>query len=116
VITMIEELPDPIAQLRALFSTVIPAAERSRTEMSLLATADHPLVAPVLARVTERRIAYVAGLFEKLGFPPPVARGRALFAYSAYLGHGQLARATPGVLPSDDGAYLDQVIGALIGR
>jgi AcrR family transcriptional regulator len=118
VIAMIDALPDPVTQLRTLLSTVMAAAERSRIDSSLLAAADHPLVAPVLGRVTERRIAYVAGLFEKLGFPPAAARGKGLLAYSAYLGHGQLAHATPDVLPSgaDAGRYVDDVIAALIGR
>ncbi len=118
VIATIEALPDPVTQLRTLLSMVIAAVEHSRIDSSLLAAADHPLVAPVLTRVTGRRIAYVAGLFEKLDFPPDVARGKAVLAYSAYLGHGQLAHATPGVLPGGRAAsrYLDDVIAALTAR
>jgi AcrR family transcriptional regulator len=119
VIATIEGLPDPEVRLRQLFSAVILVAERSHIEMSLLATADHPLVAPVLSRVTERRIAYIAQLFGEVGFPPEVAHSRALFAYTAYLGHAQLAHATPGVLPPRGeaaAAYLEQIVTALMSR
>jgi len=116
VIATVEEVPDPAERLRLLFGSVLGGVERTRTEMALLATADHPLVAPVLNRVTERRIGYIAKLFGDLGFPPEAARSRSLLAYSAYLGHAQLAHATPGVLPesAEAKAYVDHVIGALL--
>jgi hypothetical protein len=47
------------------------------------------------------------------------ARRRALLAYSAYLGHGQLAHSTPGVLPATRAgrcAYLNDAIHALTMR
>jgi len=118
VIAAVEAIPDPVERLRTLFGTVIGKVEQGETEMNLLATADHPLVAPVLARVTERRIGYVAMLFRELGFPADAAHSRGVLAYSAYLGHAQLARATPAVLPVGDGSrrYLDQVIETLVAR
>ena len=118
VIVSVEEVPDPAERLRLLFGAVLGGAERTRTEMALLATADHSLVAPVLNRVTERRIGYIAKLFGELGLPPEAARSRGLLAYSAYLGHAQLAHATPGVLPRgvEAKAYVDHVMGALLPR
>lgn len=118
VIAMVDAIADPAERLRTLFGTVIGRVEQGETEMNLLATADHPLVAPVLARVTERRIGYIAALFGELGFPPQTAHSRAVLAYSAYLGHAQLAHATPGVLPAGEGArrYRDNVVEALIAR
>jgi AcrR family transcriptional regulator len=118
VIAAVEAIPDPVERLRTLFGTVIGKVEQGETEMNLLATADHPLVAPVLARVTERRIGYVAMLFRELGFPADAAHSRGVLAYSAYLGHAQLARATRAVLPVGDGSrrYLDQVIETLVAR
>ena len=118
VIAEAEVIADPEQRLRRLLGRVIASAERSTTEMSLLAHADHPLVGPVLARVAERRISYVAKLFGDLGFPPEAARSRALFAYSAYLGHNQIAHATPEILPAASAArsYLDQVMTALLAR
>jgi AcrR family transcriptional regulator len=106
----------PVAQLRLLVKRATEMAERDRIGLALLATADHPAVAPVLARVTERRIGFIAGLFVQLGFTPAAARRRALLTYSAYLGQAQLAHATPQVLPrgrAAQRAYLDHALDAL---
>ena len=120
VIAEVDAAPGgPMAQLRLLFKRVTEMAQRDRIGLALLATADHPVVAPVLARVTERRIAYTAGRFIELGFPPDMARQRALLAHSAYLGQTQLAHATPQVLPrsrSARRAYLDHVLSTLVAR
>jgi AcrR family transcriptional regulator len=101
VITQIEAHADPAASLRQLFALVVGYSRHDRIEVALLATADHPLVAPVMRRVTERRVSYVASLFEELGVPPAEARRRSLLAVSVYLGHVQFAHAAPGTLPSD---------------
>ncbi len=72
----------------------------------------------VVAEITAARDA-PASQFRRLGFPPAEARRRALLAYSAYLGHGQLAHSTPGVLPATRAgrrAYLDDAIRALTTR
>jgi len=58
-------------------------------------------------------------VFRRLGFPRAEARRRALLAYSAYLGHGQLAHSTPSALPATRAgrrAYLDDAIRALTTR
>jgi hypothetical protein len=58
-------------------------------------------------------------VLRRLGFPPAEARRRALLAYSAYLGHAQLARSTSGVLPATRAsrrAYLDDAVSALTSR
>jgi AcrR family transcriptional regulator len=107
---------EPREQLRLLFKRVTELAARDRIELSLLATAEHPTVRPVLDRVTRRRIDFAAELFQRLGFPRVEAKRRALLAYSAYLGHAQLVHATPQVLPQTRTArrsYLDDVLAAL---
>lgn len=109
---------DPVKQLRLLIHRVIETAERDPIGLALLSTADHPLVAPVLAQVTEQRIAFIARLFGRLGFSPAASRRRALLAYSAYLGHAQLAHSTPQLLPASRAArraYLDHAVAALTG-
>ena len=85
-------------------------------EVSLLATAARPGVAAALARVTDRRIGYVAALFAELGFAPEEAQQRGLLAYTAYLGHTQLGHAVPKALPTGDARsrYLDSVIDTLL--
>jgi len=109
----------PGDQLRSLIIRVVDAAERDPAGLALLATAGHPAVTPVLHRVTSARIGVIVGLFERLGFPAQEARSRALLAYSAYLGHAQLAHSTPDVLPTNRAgrrAYLDVILKVLTAR
>jgi AcrR family transcriptional regulator len=101
IIAALDADPDPEKRLRNLFTLVVGYSRQDRIEIALLATADDPLVAPVMQRVTERRVAYVASLFEELGLAADEARHRALLAVSVYLGHGQLAHAAPDTLPRD---------------
>ncbi|WP_418959111.1 TetR/AcrR family transcriptional regulator [Streptomyces tritici] len=115
LIAAVETEPDPAAQMRTLFLTATAEAAEDPLEVSLLATADHPQVAAVLRRVTERRLGYVAELFERLGFPPETARRRGLLAYTSYLGHAQLQHAAPEALPQDP-AYLESVLETLMRR
>ena len=117
VIAEIEALSeDPRQQLRLLFKRVTGLAARDRIELALLASADHPTVQPILNRVTRRRIAFAAGLFQRLGLARAEAKRRALLAYSAYLGYAQLVHATPNLLPPTQAArraYLSDVLDAL---
>jgi AcrR family transcriptional regulator len=108
---------DPVDQLRLLISRVVGMAERDPIGLALLPYAAHPVVGPALTRVTRHRIDGTVRIFARLGFRPAEARRRALLAYSAYLGHAQLAHATPQVLPPGKAArqsYLDHVLAALI--
>ena len=119
VIALVETEPAPLARLRLLIGMVIESTagpQADSIELAMLATADHPHVAPVLARVTQRRVAYTAGLFEALGLPAEEAGRRALLAVSAYLGHAQLAHAAPQVVPgtgAERRVYVDRIIDLL---
>jgi hypothetical protein len=98
---------------------VIERAEQDGVGPALLASATHPAVGPALERVTAARLSLIAAVLRRLGFSPAEARRRALLAYSAYLGHGQIAHSTPGVLPATKAgrrAYLDDAIRALTAR
>jgi len=106
----------PASQFRRLVAGVIERAEQDRVGPALLASATHPAVAPTLERVTAARLNLIATVLRRLGFSQAEARRRALLAYSAYLGHGQLAHSTPGVLPATRAgrrAYLNEAIHAL---
>lgn len=63
---------------------------------------------------------FVPEIADPAGFTfPAETRRRALLAYSAYLGHGQVAHSTPGVLPATRAgrrAYLNDAIRALTTR
>ena len=109
----------PASQFRRLAAGVIERAEQDRVGPALLASATHPSVAPALERVTDARLKLIATVLQRLGFPPSEARRRALLAYSAYLGHGQLAHSTPAALPATAAgrrAYLSDAIRALTTR
>ncbi len=121
VIALVETEPDLHRRLRMLLAVALGAGAArpgDRVELALQPTAGHPLVAPVLARVTARRLGYLADLFSALGFPPDEARQRSLLAYTAYLGHAQLAHATPAAAPTGEelSSYVDTVIATLTIR
>jgi AcrR family transcriptional regulator len=107
---------DPVRRLRLLIRRVTTLAETDSVYVALIATADHPAVAPVLTRITEQRIDYTAALFRDIGFPAREARYRSLLAYSAHLGHTELARSAPGAIPrgrAEREAYLQHVVTTL---
>jgi AcrR family transcriptional regulator len=122
VIATVEESEDVAARLRTLLELVfgaVPEGTRpgaGSVELALQANATHPLVAPVLRRVTERRLAYLTALFTGLGLSPARARDRGVLAYSAFLGHAQLVRSTPDLLPKGRafGTHVDRVVEALV--
>ena len=109
----------PAGRMRLLIHLVLGSTSlqpEGSIELAMLATADHRHVAPVLARVTERRVAYTAGLFVALGWPADEARRRGLLAVTAYLGYAQMAHVAPQALPAteaDRRRYVDQVIRLL---
>jgi AcrR family transcriptional regulator len=121
VIALVETEPDVRRRLRMLLAVALDAGvERpaASVELALQPSADHPLVAPVLARITTRRLDYLSRMFGELGFPPVEARQRSLLAYTAYLGHAQLSHATPDAAPAGDALpdYVDSVITTLTAR
>ena len=66
--------------------------------------------------MTKRRLALLTRLFTELGLTRTRARDRGLLAYTAFLGHAQLAHATPELLPKGRAfvAHVDQVVEALV--
>lgn len=86
-------IEDPRKRIERLFEG---AGGREPTiYFQLGAAADHPLVAPVLERVTERRLAALAATFRECGLAPAIARERAALAYATYMGLAQLRRDSP---------------------
>ncbi len=86
-------IDDPGERLGALFSAAVDDDQDFEGfEAALAADASHPLVGPVLARVTERRLEYLTDLFEEAGLDAAAARQRAVAAYAVYVGWIQLRR------------------------
>jgi AcrR family transcriptional regulator len=104
--------------LRLAFASVRDGAAggAGTVELALQASATHPLVGPTLDRVTKARLAALTRLYTELGLPRARARDRGLLAYTAFLGHAQVAHATPELLPTGRAftAHVDQVVEALV--
>jgi AcrR family transcriptional regulator len=98
LIERLDKIADPRERLAEWAHSVL------RADKTLLAAlhgaADHPVVAPVLRRVTERRIEYLADLLREAGVSPSAASHRARLLYSADLGLFQIARVLSGERPS----------------
>jgi AcrR family transcriptional regulator len=99
VIEAIDLLDEPQERLDVLIGLVLDASPHEAIELALLASWRDPAVAAALARVSERRVDYVAGLYRAVGLDDETARSQAVTAVAAYLGHVQLARTAPGALP-----------------
>ncbi len=89
VIAVAEQAGEPRDRLAALFRTV--AGRSSAGERTLYVEAATEGVADTVARVTGRRIGFVADLLTRLGVPPDEARRRAVLALAIALGLDQLS-------------------------
>jgi AcrR family transcriptional regulator len=122
VIGAIDQTDDVATRLRNLLRVAFTYAPQGSAgslgtvELALQASAAHPLVAPVLSRVTKRRLAFLTSLYVELGLSPARARDRGLLAYTSFLGHAQLAHATPELLPRGRAfaAHVDRVTETLM--
>jgi AcrR family transcriptional regulator len=108
--------PDPRARLRALLSVIFEDPFINGIEFTLISAANDPVVAPILNRVTERRIAYVASELRLLGFGKADARRRSAIAHATVMGTGLMWRADPTLMPRSAAArriYLDDLLTTL---
>ncbi len=58
-----------------------------RIHLAMCAAREHEVIRPVLQRVTNRRIAFLAHAIAELGFAEEAANQRAMLLYSAYVGY-----------------------------
>lgn len=119
VIAALDDTKDARTRLRRLlrvaFMSVSDGGGVVSVELALQASTSNPLVAATLERVTKRRLGSLTQLYGELGLSRAHARDRGLLAYTAYLGHVQLAHATPALLPKGRAyrTHVDQVIEVL---
>lgn len=116
VIERVGHITDPRERLRSLFHIALTEDPTDGLEPALVAHADDPIVAPVLHRVTARRIEFLAVAYAEAGLPAQRARFQAVVTYSAYVGWTELRRATPAVAveTSGDPAALAYLIDTLV--
>ena len=122
VLAGIDETQDGATRLRNLVRLAFLSVQADglghagSIELALQASASHDLVAPILERVTKRRVVALTELYAALGLARARARDRATLAYTAYLGHAQMAHATPELLPQGRAfrPYVERIVTALV--
>jgi AcrR family transcriptional regulator len=116
VIERLQLLPDPGERLRAVMAAALADRAGGIRDAALLASATHPLVKPVVERVTRRRLDYISAMYVELGFPRKRARRRALLFYSSYLGVFDLLRVGLDVGLDEDELrpYAEELLTALV--
>lgn len=112
----LESIVDPRERLRALFQRAAHEARSHAVYSELLKAPEHPLVQPVMQRVSKRRLDYLTLAFRQIGLPRAQALHRARLTYAAYTGFlllsGQLGPSR--LSQSEFEAYVDHVIATLI--
>jgi AcrR family transcriptional regulator len=116
VIARMGLIPDPAERLRAIVAAAIADRDGSERDAALVASATHPLVKPVVARVTERRLNYMTQVCVETGLPPEQARRRVLLIYASYLGLFDYLRVGLGeALDANElRAYTQELLDALV--
>ena len=81
----IREIDDPRARLVALFRQAIERRQAHALYVALSASTT-PEVTSLIRRISDRRLKLLVETYEEIGLDRPVARERAVLAYSAYVG------------------------------
>ena len=116
VMAPIEPIADPRERLRELFRRVSREMQSHVIYAALMQSLDHPLVRPVMTRVSQRRLDVLARAYRQAGLDRLAAQHRARLAYSAYTGFLQLSlqMGLPRLSHDEFEAYVDHVIATLI--
>jgi AcrR family transcriptional regulator len=118
LLARVESIENPGKRLRELFRLTSREMRSHKIYAALLKAADHPVVAPVMDRVSHERMAYLARVFQQAGMDHESAEHRARLAYSAYVGLLQLtlqlrsSRLTSEVFDAYVGHMIDTLIPA----
>ena len=75
---------------------------------------EHPAVAPVILRVSQRRLDYLTASFRQAGLGRGESQNRARLTYAAYVGFLQLRPHQPKMTHEEFEEYLEHVINTLI--
>lgn len=106
----------PRERLRALFRWVSGEVQAHRIYAALLQALDHPLVKPVMTRVSQRRMDLLERAFREAGLAGDAARHRARLTYAAYVGFLQLnlTLELPHLSKDQYDAYVEHLIDTLV--
>jgi len=100
----LQAVDDPRDRLQKLLANTFRNAAAGRLELALALDSSHPMVGPVVRRVTSRRLAFLTEAFGDLGFGKPGARRRAVAMYSMHLGLLALREASRSAVRGRHGA------------
>jgi AcrR family transcriptional regulator len=116
VLGPVEAIADPRERLRELFLRTSREVKSHAIYSSLIRAVDHPLVAPVVERVSQRRMDYLMMAFLGAGMQRREAVQRARLTYAAYVGFLQMSLQLhlPRLTAEEFEAYVDHVITTLI--
>ncbi|MGH8191850.1 MAG: TetR/AcrR family transcriptional regulator [Rhodanobacteraceae bacterium] len=112
----IDAADEPRERLRELFRWVSGETQSHRIYAALLQALDHPLVKPLMTRVSQRRMDLLTLAFRQAGLGRDDARHRARLTYAAYVGFLQLnlTLEMPHLSHEQYEAYVEHVIRALV--
>ncbi len=116
VLGRVEPIDDPRERLRDLFRRVSGEAQSHVIYGALLQASDHPVVQPMIERISARRLGLLTLAYRQAGFERRDAAHRARLAYTAYTGFLQLNQrhGMPRMDQAEYEAYVDHVIATLI--
>jgi AcrR family transcriptional regulator len=116
VIARVQLIPDPRERLQAVMAAALSDRAGGVRDAALLGSATHPLVKPVVDRVTRRRLDYITDMCVELGLPRAQARRRALLLYSSYLGLFDYLRVglDAGLSEAELRAFTEELLSALV--
>ncbi len=116
VLAQVAHIAEPHARLRELFHRVARENTPHRIYAALLKALDHPLVVPLMAQVSQRRLEFLAQAYRDAGMAEAQAVHRARLTYAAYVGFMQL-NMTLGLPRLDQDtfdAYVEHLIATLV--
>ncbi len=116
VFARLESVADPRERMRELFRRVAHEVKSHVIYSELLKALDHPVVQPVMQRVSKRRLDYLMLAFRQVGMARAEAQNRARLAYAAYVGFLQLSLqlGQPRLHHDEFEAYVEHVTSTLI--
>jgi AcrR family transcriptional regulator len=118
IIAGLEGVADPVERLRSVLVVAMELDEDEYPDVRLLPSAADPLIAPVAARVQQKRLAFLARCFREMGFPPAESRRRARLANSIYIGwfHQLLVEGKGAATPRQRADYQRAALTLLTAR
>lgn len=116
VMGQVDRIADPRERVVALFRRTSHEIRDHVMYSALLRAIDHPAVQPVMQRVSQRRVAYLAAALRAAGLDRSMATPRAQLAYATYVGMLQLImqRLLPRPAHDDFESFVEHVIDALV--